>query len=325
MRALVLTGPSRTGDRTEIREVDEPQPGPGEISVEVAYAGINFKDVMQRRGDPQYVPGWPLVPGIEVAGVVRRVGTGVTSLAPGQRVAAYANSGGLAEVATVQAELAVPVPDEVGLREAAPVPVVLASALLLLANAGRVASGETVLVHSATGGMGAALARLAPIYGVGRLIGTVGRADKTRSAREAGYDLAFARDEGLVAAVLDAVPGGVDLILDPMGTAALETDLALARPGGRIVVFGNADGGPQELPALYRLMAANVSIGGMTISGLAANAPHRAAAAMRQVLELLETGKLAYPVTEVSLAEVPAVHEALANGRGLGKYVARMG
>ncbi|MFL6076091.1 MAG: zinc-binding alcohol dehydrogenase family protein [Mycobacteriales bacterium] len=324
MRALVLTGPSATADRTEIREVAEPLPGPGEVTVEVTHAGINFKEVMQRRGDPEWVPGWPLVPGMEVAGVVRRLGAGVDSPAPGQRVAGYAGTGGLAEVATVRADLAVPVPDEVTLRDAAAVPVVLATALILLADAGRVAAGETVLVHSAGGGVGTALARLAPLYGVARLIGTTGRADRAGAVRDAGYELALVRDGGLVDAVREVAPAGVDLILDPLGTVALDDDLAMVAPGGRIVLFGNAAGGPPELPTLYRLMAANVSIGGMAISGLVAKAPHRVAGAMRQVLDLLAAGKLAYPVTEVPLADVPGVHQALADGRGAGKYVARL-
>jgi NADPH2:quinone reductase len=324
MRALMMTGPAATSDRTEIREAVEPRPGPGEISVEVAYAGINFKDVMQRRGDPEWVPGWPLVPGMEVAGTVRALGEGVDSLVPGQRVTAYAGTGGLAEVATVRADLAVPVPEGVALRDAAAVPVVLATALILLAGSVRAGQGETVLVHSAAGGVGTALARLAPLYGVGRLIGTAGHAGRARSIQEAGYGLAFARDDSLVGAVRAAVPAGVDVILDPLGTAALDDDLAMAAPGGRIVLFGNAAAGPQALPSLYQLMAANVSIGGMAIGALAAKAPGQVAGAMHRILELLQAGQLTYPVTEVPLPDVPAVHQALANGRGAGKYVARL-
>lgn len=324
MRALLLTGASSSADRTELREIDEPLPGPGEISVDVAYAGINFKDVMQRRGNEGYVSGWPLVPGMEAAGVVRRVGEGVASLATGQRVTVFTNTGGLAGIATGRADLAVPVPDEVSLPEAAAVPIVLATAEILLGQAARVSAGETVLVHSAGGGMGTALARLAPRHGVGRLIGTASRPDRTGAILDSGYDLAFARDDKLVPLIREAVPDGVDVILDPRGTTGLPDDLSTAAFGGRIILFGNAGGGSQELPTLYQMLAANVSIGGMSISALAAKAPHRVAAAMRRVLELMAAGTLSFPVTEVPLTDVPAVHDALAEGRGSGKYVARI-
>ncbi|MGW2651559.1 quinone oxidoreductase family protein [Streptomyces sp. NPDC001393] len=324
MRALVLTGPSMTADRTEICQVEEPQPKAGEISIDVAYAGINFKDLMQRRGDPEWVSSWPVTPGMEVSGRVRRVGDGVSGLVPGQRVTAFVGQGGLAEVATARVDLTVPVPDGVGLRVAAAVPIVLTTGVLLLADSARVVPGETVLVHSAAGGVGTAIARLAPLYGVARLIGTVSSAGRADSLRDAGYDAIVARDESLGDAVREVAPAGVDVVLNPLGPGAIEDDLAVTAVGGRIVLFGNAAGGTQDLPPFYRLIAANVALCGMGISGLTAKAPDRVTAAMRRVLELLDSGDLTYPVTEVPLAEVPGVHQAMADRRAVGKFVARL-
>src|SRR3984885_2377870 len=99
--------PSPGTDQTEVRKVDDLTPGPGEVTVDVAYAGINFMDVMARRGDPGYASGWPYVPGLEVSGSVREVGPGFTTLEPGQRVVAYTHGGGLAEIAGAQAGLVV--------------------------------------------------------------------------------------------------------------------------------------------------------------------------------------------------------------------------
>ncbi|MFB9835444.1 alcohol dehydrogenase catalytic domain-containing protein, partial [Actinoallomurus acaciae] len=110
MRALVMTGPSRDAGRTSVLEAEEPRPGAGEVTVEVEYAGINFLDVMARRGDPGYAKAWPYRPGLEVSGTVREVGPGVTGLEPGRRVAAFTGGGGLAEVVRVPAASAVPVP-----------------------------------------------------------------------------------------------------------------------------------------------------------------------------------------------------------------------
>ncbi|MCW2913340.1 MAG: oxidoreductase [Actinomycetia bacterium] len=327
MRALVMTAPSQGSDRTQVQKIDEPRPGPGEVTIDVAYAGVNFMDVMARRGDAGYVRAWPYVPGLEVAGTIREVGAGVSDLAVEQRVAAFTPGGGLAQVAVAQAALTVPVPEQVSLSTAAAAPLMFSTALLLLTDAARLGPGESVLVHSASGGVGSAVAQLVSTLGGGLRIGTVGRPEKVVSAAKSGYDVAFARGDDLTEAVRAATGGsGVDVVLDPLGTSMLEVDLAVTAPGGRIVLFGNAGGGQQApLPPAGRLIGGNISIGGFSISSLSASAPERVAGALRRVLDLIATGRLDVAVTEVdSLADVPAVHQLLADGHGSGKYVTRL-
>ncbi|MFB8204008.1 quinone oxidoreductase family protein [Kitasatospora purpeofusca] len=327
MRALVMTAPGGA-ENSQVQELATPEPGPGQVTVDVAWAGLNFVDVMTRRGDAAYAADWPYRPGKEVAGTVRALGEGVTGLAVGDRVVAAPVGAGLAEVVTAEAVLTVPLPEGVGLREAAAVPLGLATALLLLTDAGHFAAGETVLVHSAGGGIGHALAQLVPLLGGGRLIGTVGRPDKAADVLASGYRHAFARDEALAVAVRTATDGrGVDLVLDPLGTEALELDLAVAAPGARIVLFGNAGGGAvADLPPLARLLAGNLTVTGFSHRGLAATAPERLARAVRRVVGLLADGGLELPVTELpDLADVPAAHDAMAERRATGKYVVRIG
>ncbi|MFF7590948.1 zinc-binding alcohol dehydrogenase family protein [Kitasatospora purpeofusca] len=327
MRALVMTAPGGA-ENSQVQQLPEPEPGPGQVTVDVAYAGLNFVDVMTRRGDAAYAADWPYRPGKEVAGTVRALGEGVTGLAVGDRVVAAPVGAGLAEVVTAEAVLTVPLPDGVGLREAAAVPLGLATALLLLTDAGHFAAGETVLVHSAGGGIGHALAQLVPLLGGGRLIGTVGRPDKAGAVLATGYQHAFARDEALAGAIRTATEGrGVDLVLDPLGTEALELDLAVAAPGARIVLFGNAGGGAvADLPPLARLLAGNLTVTGFSHRGLAATAPERLARAVRRVVGLLTDGGLELPVTELpDLSAVPAAHDAMAERRATGKYVVRIG
>lgn len=325
MRALVMTGPSSGPDRTEVRQLDLPRPGPTEVTIDVAWAGINFLDIMARRGDAGYVRAWPHVPGLEVAGTVREVGASVR-LEPGQAVAALTIDGGLAEVVRTPAALTVPVPDRVPLQVAAAAPGSLTTAMLLLTQAGGFDPGDSVLVHSASGGVGSAIARLVPALGGGTLIGTVGSHDKAEAAKEYGYDVAVSRDDDVVAAVRAAAPGGVDIVLDPFGTKLIDTDLDLLAPGGRIVLFGNTTGDqPGEMPTLQQLVAGNAAIGGFSISRLAAATPAVAAEAIGRVLDLLARGTVDLPVSEIgSLSEVPAVHQLLAQGRGRGKYVVRL-
>jgi NADPH2:quinone reductase len=327
MRTLMMTGPSQGADRTEIREIEEPLPGPGEVTIDVAYAGINFLDVMARRGDAGHVDAWPYAPGLEVSGVVRKIGPDVTGLAAGQRVAAFTAGGGLAEVTLTRADSVVPVSDRVPSPAAAAAPLMLTAALLLLEDAAGFRPGKTVLVHSASGGVGGAVAQLVPVLGGGLRIGTVGRPDKVASALKSGYDVAVGRGQDLAGAVRAATGGaGVDVVLDPLGTTMLETDLAVTAPGGRIVLFGNASGAEQvPLPPAGRLIGGNLAIGGFSIRHLWATAPRRASAGLRRILDLLAEGRLDIAINQVgSLADVPAVHELLAAGRGDGKYVARL-
>jgi len=326
MRALVMTGPSLGSERTEVREVREPRPGPGEVTIDVDYAGINFLDVMERRGDAAYARAWPHLPGHEVAGTVREVGAGVDDLSVGQRVAAFVTGGGLAQVALARATLTVPVPDQVPFSVAAAAPLMLSTALLLLTDAARFRPGDSVLVHSASGGVGSAVAQLLPILGGGLRIGTVGCAEKAPSARNSGYDIALTRDDNLAAAVRTAAGGGVDIVLDPLGTSLIDVDLEVIAPGGRIVLFGNAGGGDiAPLPAIGRLQRGNIALSGFSISALSATAPERAAAALRRVLSLIDSRQLVIAVTKInSLAEVPGIHDLLAESRGDGKYVTKL-
>lgn len=327
MRALVMTEPAPGPERTVVRDVPEPRPGNTQVTIEVAHAGVNFLDVMARRGDPGYAPSWPYTPGLEVAGRVRETGPGVTDLAPEQRVAAFTTGGGFADVAVAEVRSVVPIPDAVPTEIAAAAPLMLSSALLLLTEVTRTREGDAVLMHSAAGGVGSAVAQLVPVLGGGVRIGTVGRPEKVSEAIAAGWDVVLPRAETTPEKVRAAAGRGVDVVLDPLGTSMVEFDLEVAAPGARIALFGNPSGGaPSPLPPLGRLIGGNVALAGFSISRLAATAPHRAADALRRVLDLVADGRL-HPAVEVldRLEDVPATHQLMAEGRGVGKYVVAVG
>lgn len=326
MKALRMAAPATDATTSDVDEVDAPTPGPGQVSIDVAYAGINFIDVMARRGDPGYATAWPYVPGLEVAGTVRAVAADVTDLVAGQRVSAFTAGGGLAEVAVADAALTVAVPDAVAPELAAGTPLAVGTALLLLDRAG-LRAGESVLMHSASGGVGTMVSQAARLRGSGRRIGTVGRSSKIEAGLAAGWDDVVARDADDPAAAIGKVtPDGVDVILDPTGTGLLELDLSVAAPGARIVLFGNAGGGtPAPLPAMGRLIGGNVGVLGFSISKLSGTRPRMVRDALAEGLALLADERLTSAVTVVdSLADVPAVHDLLARGAGTGKYVARV-
>ncbi len=324
MRALVFDAPAPDTSESHIREVPLPSPGPGQVAIDVSHAGVNFKDVMARRGDPGYVPDWPFVPGLEVAGTVRALGDGVTGVAVGDRVAAYTGEGGLADVALASAELTVPRPDGLDPRLAAVACGSYVTAGLLVGAMGRLRTGDTVLVHSAAGGVGQAVAAVARLAGARLVLGTVGSDSRRRSAEGAGYDQVFLRGPDLARQVLAATAGqGVDLVLDPQGTAQLEVDLRVTAPAGKVVIFGNAGGAMFEaLPPVTRLLAGNASITGFSLAALTVTRPRLVAEALSTAIGHLAAGDLRLnPATVDGLAGAPAAQQALAEGRGRGKQV----
>jgi NADPH2:quinone reductase len=325
MRAVVFDGPAHDTSTTRVIDRPVPAPGPGQIAVDVHHAGINFIDVMTRRGD--YAPRWPFTPGLEVAGTVRALGPGVAGPPPGTRVAAFSGHGGLAEVAVVAAPLAVAVPDAVDLARAAAAPAAPTTAELLVAHAARVRPGDTVLVHAAAGGVGHALAQRLGRIGDVALGGTVGRGARVAAALASGYDWVVARDAGDATAALRERLGdrGADVILDPQGTDLLDVDLELLAPGGRVVLFGNPTGALGPLPDAGALYTNNASIAGFSLTRWAAAEPRRVAAALRAVLDDVATGAHAIPVTVLDGLDAAAgAQQALAEGRGPTKQVVRV-
>jgi NADPH:quinone reductase len=327
MHAVVFDRAAPDASASRVAEMPLPEPGPGQIAVDVACAGVNFIDVMARRGDPGYASEWPFVPGLEIAGTVRALGPGAEQPARGARVAAFVGRGGLAEVALAPAALVAEVPDGVDLARAAAAGGALTTAALLLEHVARVRPGEVVLVHSAGGGVGQALAQLAPLSGAARIVGTVGRPERVESARAAGYDAVLVRDHGLAQALRDETDGrGADVILDPQGTDLLELDLELAAPGARIVLFGNAAGGTLgPLPPAGALFAGNTMIGGFSLSRMSSRLPERVAGALRDVLVRLADHQIDIELHELDgLESAPHAHDELAAGRGSGKRVVRV-
>ncbi|PZS29499.1 MAG: oxidoreductase [Pseudonocardiales bacterium] len=326
IRAVVFGGPALDTSSTRVTAVALPEPGKGELSIDVQFAGINFKDVMVRRGDGPYVTSWPYVPGIEVAGAVRALGPGVDGFRLGQPVVAYMNDGGLAEVAVASAALTVPVPDGLDLAAAAAAPGALTTAVLLLEH-GRLRAGDSVLVHSAAGAVGQAVVRLARLAGAGPVLAAVGSPSRASAAEAAGYDRAFVREPQLAQAVREHLGGsGVDLILDPQGTTQLDADLDMAAAAGRVVLFGNATGEPfGQLPPAGRLYAGTVSVGGFSLAALSARAPWLLAAGLSRTVAQLAAGELDPRITIVDgLDAAPAAQQALAESRASGKQVVRL-
>jgi NADPH2:quinone reductase len=240
MRAVVV--PKHGGvDVLEVQTLPAPEPGPGQLLVEVAASGVNFIDVYRREGI--YDVATPLVLGGECAGTVRAVGDGVTDFAVGDEIATAAGNGTHATLTVVDADKAVPVPDGVSLEVAAAAILQGMTAHYLVHSTYVVKEGEDVLAHAAAGGMGQLLVQMAKAQGA-RVIGTVGSDHKVEIAKAAGADDVIRYDEvdDLAAAVKELVPDGVHVVYDGVGKATFDASLASLRRRGMLALYGASSG-----------------------------------------------------------------------------------
>jgi len=233
----------RNGDSSvltvEAREV--PAPGPGEITVRVAAAGVNFIDVYQRQG--VYPLPTPFVLGSEGAGTVEAVGDGAT-LSPGERVAWGQHLGSAAELVTLPASAVVSVPDDLELDIAAAAMLQGLTAHYLVNSTYAVQPGDTVLAHAAAGGVGQLLVQLVKAKGA-TLIGTAGTDEKAAKATALGADhvVNYTEVDDLAAVVRELTGGtGVHVVYDGVGRSTFDASLASLRPRGTLVLFGGASG-----------------------------------------------------------------------------------
>ncbi|MFF4238902.1 quinone oxidoreductase family protein [Actinomadura geliboluensis] len=239
MRAIIIT---RNGgpEVLEPAERPAPEPGPGEVLVDVAAAGVNFIDVYFRTG--AYPHDLPYTPGMEAAGTVTAVGEGVREFSVGDRVAWADVHGAYAAQAVVPVERAVPVPDGVGLEDAAASLLQGMTAHYLTRSTYPIQPGDTVLVHAAAGGMGLLLTQTAKALGA-RVIGTASTPEKERLAKDAGADVTMPYD-GFAGRVRELTGGeGVAAVYDGVGAPTFDGSLESLRRRGTLALYGAA-GGP---------------------------------------------------------------------------------
>jgi NADPH:quinone reductase len=251
MRAIQITNLNGPDEALELVDIPEPEashmltPGSGAL-VDVHAAGVAFPEVLQTRGEYQYRPDLPFVPGSEVSGVERETG---------RRVAALCVLGGFAAVAVAPEYSVFPIPDAWSYEQGAALVFNYHTAYFSLKIRGRLAEGETVLVHGAAGGVGTASIQVAKGLGA-RVIGVVSTDEKQQVAREAGAD-EVVRADGFKDAVKEL--GGADLVLDPVGGDRFTDSLRSLRELGRVVVVGFTGGSIPEV-RVNRLLLNNTEV-----------------------------------------------------------------
>jgi putative PIG3 family NAD(P)H quinone oxidoreductase len=322
MRAVVITHPGGP-EVLRLEEVPDPVPGPGEVLMAVAAAGLNRADVLQRQGHYPPPPGASPYPGMECSGRIIELGPEVTGWQVGDEVCALLGGGAYAErVAVPQGQL-LPVPDGVSLVEAAALPEATCTIQGTVYQMAHLAPGETFLVHGGAGGIGTFAIQIAKAEGC-RVTCTAGSAEKLDRCRELGADLAVSyRDEDFTAGVLEFTGGqGSDVILDIMGASYLARNLDALANWGRLVVIATRGGSRGEAD-LGLMMQKRATIVAATLrTRTTAEKAEVVAATREHIWPLISAGKVVPVIHAVlPMAEAAQAHRLLDDGSHIGKIL----
>ncbi len=298
------------------KEHPDPQPGPGEILVAVAAAGINAADIMQRQGLYPAPPGSPPdIPGMEFAGEVVGLGEGTTRFVPGERVMSITGGGAQAELAVVAESVAISVPASMEWDQAGGFPEAFYTAHDALFTQAHLRSGERVLISGAAGGVGTAAVQLAHSAGA-HVIASV------RSSARRGDVAGLGADEVIDPADVSG-HGPYDVLLELVGAPGVEAVLPVLAMGGRIVVIGVSGGGAKLDLNLLALMGKRAAIGGSMLRGRTVEEKAAVARALEQMLgPRVADGAITVPVAEaVPIERATDAYERFAAGGKFGKIV----
>ena len=317
MRAVVVTAKGGP-DVLQLRELPDPEPGPGELLVRIGAAGVNYRDVYERIGLGAYDAAPGTIAGVEGAGEV--VAVGDAGLAVGDRVAWWSAQGSYAELVLVAADRAVPVPDGVSTEIAAAVLLQGMTAYYLAADCYPIQPGDSVLVHAAAGGVGLLLTQIAKLRGA-RVIATTSGGEKEGLARGAGADEVIGYD-GFAARVRELTGGeGVAAVYDGIGRTTFDESLTALRPTGSMILYGSASGAVP--PVETGLLAARGSVYlQRPVLGTYTRTRDLLLALAGEVFALVREGKLDVRIgARYALEDAAKSHEDLEARRTTGKLL----
>jgi NADPH2:quinone reductase len=307
-------------DAIELVETDRPVAGKRQVLIEVHAAGVAFPELLQTRGLYQMKPPLPYVPGAEVAGVVMEAPEG-SEFSVGDRVAALCVVGGFAEVVAAEASMTFPLPDSVTFEQGASFLFNYLTVEFALVSRGRLAEGETVLVHGAAGGIGTAAIQVAKAFGAGTVIAVVSTEEKGSVALAAGADH-FVLVDGFKDVVKEITGGrGVDIVVDPVGGDRFTDSLRSLAADGRALVIGFTAG---DIPTVQvnRLLLNNIDVVGVGWGAYALSRPGFPATQWNRLQPLLASGVLAPPIgASFPLEDAAKALHALESRSATGKIV----
>lgn len=337
MRAIPYHSPS-SAESLKVESWKAPQCGEHEVLIEVRAFGLNFADIMARKGQYADAPKFPFVPGYEVAGIVRAVGLGVTGFTPGDEVLALTHFGGYAELAVADERAVVKKPAGMSFADAASIPVNFLTAYHALFETGTLRRGAKVLIHAGAGGVGLAAVQLARHAGC-TIFATAGSEKKLELLAQYGVEYPINYQTTDYEREVLRLTGGaqLDVVLDSVGGNYFKKDLNLLRPHGRVVAFGAAafaDRNPLKLPLLLPQLVSMLTLSmidlmlmskgfyGVNMLRVAKDNPDLLQHELQQVMRLFAEKKLKTVVSrQMSWHQIGAAHEMLENRSSTGKIV----
>lgn len=321
MQALICDQPIGY-ESLRLGEFPEPVPGPGEVLIDVAAAGMNFADSLMVAGKYQVKPALPFVPGLELAGTITGLGAGVTSLELGQRVMAVVDHGAFAARAICTEADVFPIPDGLDFNQAAGFPIAYGTSYGALVWKARLRAGETLLVHGAAGGVGLTAVEIGKALGA-RVIATAGGADKCAIAAAHGADDLIDYKAEDIRERVKALTGGrgADVVYDPVGGDVFDASLRAVAWNARLVVIGFASGKVSQIPANI-LLVKNVDVLGFYWGSYRRQAPDLMAESFRELAQMVARGQIRPHVSHVlELARWREGFETLLGRHRAGKIV----
>ncbi len=319
MRAMQVTAYDTP---LSLQELEMPVPAAGQVLVQVDTCGMNFGDTLMIKGTYQEKPALPFTIGMELAGTVIELGAGVSTLAKGQRVAAYAGKGGLAEYATLPAEVCVPIPDEMSAVDAAAFLIAYGTSHVALDYKARLLPGERLLVLGASGGVGLTAVELGKIMGAEVIACARGR-EKLEICRAMGADHLIDSDTDDIREIVKGL-GGADVVYDPIGGEQFKAALRACNPEARILPLGFASGEVPQIPANI-LLVKNLTVMGLYWGGYARLKPAVLTDSFRTLIDWYVAGKLKPHVSNVlPLEQANEALELLRSRKATGKVVVQV-
>ena len=322
MKAIVIEefgGP----EVLKLKEIDIPKVEANQVLIRVAVASVNFADIKTRKGEYHGAGKPPIIPGLDVAGVVEVVGSNVRSIKKGDRVIAFPSNGSYAEYTVADEKLTFPIADSMDFDMAAASPLVTFTTYNMLNQVARMKSGESVLIHVAAGGIGTTAIQMAKLLGAKQIIGTVGSDEKKSVAMNVGADLVINYNkESFSKVVNEATNGkGVDVILDSVGGDNFNESLECLAMYGRLVNFNSSSGSGGTVNT-KQLHASCRAVLGYSLGTTLRNRPDMVQDTAEQVLPLLEQGKIKIVVSGTyPLEEAQRVHELIESRQSVGKFL----
>ncbi len=320
MRAIVCR--SLAGiDGLALEDLPDPgHPGPGQVRIRVAAAGLNYADLLVTAGKYQVKHDPPFVPGFECAGIVEAVGPEVAEFQVGDPVMAIPEAGAFAETVIVPAESVYPAPKGLDEAAAAGFPIAYGTSYVALVEQAKLKSGETLLVHGAAGGVGLTAVEIGKALGA-RVIATAGGQDKCAIAKAHGADHVIDYKAEDIRARVKAFVGGVDVVYDPVGGSAFDASLRVVNWNARILIIGFAGGPVPQIPANI-LLVKNVAAIGFYFGSWRRQRPELVAQAFRSMDDMVRAGQLTPLVSHrLPLPEFRKALELIQGRQSTGKVV----